>query len=106
MKFDTLDARPDRRGRDNFDGFVRKEFDARAKSWASDTPGRASFESGAARIRAYLREELGRSPAPARGVGAPLGCRLREHGVGREASTSTSEVKTRSKHWEHGGEES
>ncbi|MDQ3804305.1 MAG: hypothetical protein M3416_10790 [Acidobacteriota bacterium] len=56
-----LDARPDQRGRDNFDSFVRKEFAARAKSFAPDTPERASFESDAARIRVYLREELRRS---------------------------------------------
>jgi hypothetical protein len=56
-----LDTRPDDRGRDNFDSFVRKEFAARARSFAPDTPERASFESDAARIRTYPREELRRS---------------------------------------------
>ena len=53
-----LDTRPDQHGRDNFDSFVRKEFAARAKSFAPDSLERASFESDAARIRAYLRDEL------------------------------------------------
>lgn len=53
-----LDMRPDQHGRDNFDSFVRKEFAARAKSLAPDSLERASFESDAMRIRAYLRDEL------------------------------------------------
>ncbi|HEX8138241.1 MAG TPA: Vms1/Ankzf1 family peptidyl-tRNA hydrolase [Pyrinomonadaceae bacterium] len=53
-----LDTRPDQHGRDNFDSFVRKEFAARAKSLAPDSLERASFERDAARIRAYLRDEL------------------------------------------------
>lgn len=53
-----LDMRPDQHGRDNFDSFVRKEFAARAKSFAPDSPERVSFERDAASIRAYLRHDL------------------------------------------------
>ena len=53
-----LDTRPDQHGRDNFDSFVRKEFAARAKSFAPDSLERTSFERDAAHIRAYLRDEL------------------------------------------------
>lgn len=53
-----LDTRPDQHGRDNFDSFVRKEFAARARSFAPDSFERASFEADAARIKLYLRDEL------------------------------------------------
>jgi peptide subunit release factor 1 (eRF1) len=53
-----LNTRPDQHGRDNFDSFVRKEFAARARSYAPDSPERASFEHDAERIKAYLREDL------------------------------------------------
>jgi len=53
-----LDTRPDQHGRDNLGSFVRKEFAARARSLAPNSLERASFESDAMRIRAYLRDEL------------------------------------------------
>src|SRR5688500_14538795 len=59
-----LDTRPDQHGRDNFRGFVRKEFAARARSFAPDSSERASFECDAERVRVYLRDEL-RRPANA-----------------------------------------
>ena len=42
-----LNTQSDHRGRDNFDSFVRKEFSARAKSYAPDSPERVSFERDA-----------------------------------------------------------
>lgn len=56
-----LDTRPDQHGRSNFGGFVRKEFAARARAFAPDSFGRASFECDAERVRVYLRDELRRS---------------------------------------------
>ena len=56
-----LNTQPDQHGRDNFDGFVRKEFAARARSYAPDSVERASFECDAERVRVYLRDELERS---------------------------------------------
>ncbi len=56
-----LDTRPDQHGRDNFGGFVRKEFAARARSFAPDSVERASFKCDAERVRVYLRDELRRS---------------------------------------------
>jgi peptide chain release factor subunit 1 len=53
-----LNTRPDEHGRDNFDSFVRKEFAAVAKSFAPESPGRASVERDAERIKTYLGEEL------------------------------------------------
>src|ERR1041384_4245359 len=53
-----LNARPDRHGRDNFDGFVRKEFSAVAKSFAPESLERMNFERDAERIKEYLRDEL------------------------------------------------
>jgi peptide chain release factor subunit 1 len=56
-----LNTQPDQHGRDNFDGFVRREFAARARSYAPDSVERASFECDAERVRVYLRDELERS---------------------------------------------
>ncbi len=53
-----LNTQPDRHGRDNFDSFVRKEFAARAKSYAQESPERVSFECDAERIKTYLRDDL------------------------------------------------
>jgi peptide subunit release factor 1 (eRF1) len=53
-----LNTRPDQHGRDNFDSFVRKEFAARVRSYAPDSPERVSFERDAERIKSYLREDL------------------------------------------------
>jgi peptide chain release factor subunit 1 len=49
---------PDQHGRDNFEPFVRKEFHAKAKSFASESLELASFERDTGRIRAYLRDEV------------------------------------------------
>jgi peptide subunit release factor 1 (eRF1) len=53
-----LNTQPDQHGRDNFEPFVRKEFKARANSFAQDSLELASFERDAARIKGYLRDEL------------------------------------------------
>jgi peptide chain release factor subunit 1 len=53
-----LNTQPDHHGRDNFDSFVRKEFAARAKSYAADSPERVSFDRDAERVKAYLQEGL------------------------------------------------
>ena len=53
-----LNTQPDQHGRDNFESFVRKEFKARAKALAEDSPEMASFRRDTARIMAYLRDEL------------------------------------------------
>ena len=53
-----LNTQADEHGRDNFDSFVRKEFKARAKAFAPESPELASFERDAARIKTYLRDEL------------------------------------------------
>jgi peptide chain release factor subunit 1 len=53
-----LNMQPDQHGRDNFESFVRKEFNAKAKSFASESLELASFKRDTARIRAYLRDEV------------------------------------------------
>jgi peptide chain release factor subunit 1 len=53
-----LNMQPDQHGRDNFDSFVRKEFNARAKSFAPESRELASFKSDSARIRRYLQDEV------------------------------------------------
>ena len=53
-----LDTQADQHGRDNFESFVRKEFKARAKTFAPESLELASFELDTARIKAYLRDEL------------------------------------------------
>jgi len=53
-----LNMQPDQHGRDNFESFVRKEFNARAKSFARESQELASFKSDTARIRTYLRDEV------------------------------------------------
>jgi peptide chain release factor subunit 1 len=53
-----LNMQPDQHGRDNFESFVRKELNSRAKSFAPDSLELASFKSDSARIRTYLREEV------------------------------------------------
>jgi peptide subunit release factor 1 (eRF1) len=53
-----LNAQADQHGRDNFEPFVRKEFNNRARTFAEDSPERKSFERDAARIESYLRDEL------------------------------------------------
>jgi len=53
-----LNMQPDQHGRDNFESFVRKEFHAKTKSFASDSLELASFQRDTARISAYLRDEV------------------------------------------------
>ncbi len=53
-----LNMQPDQHGRDNFESFVRKELNARAKSFAPESLELASFKSDSARITTYLREEV------------------------------------------------
>ena len=49
------------RGRDSYDTFVRKALSERAKAFASNTPGRMSFDRDAGRIQTYLADSLDRS---------------------------------------------
>lgn len=53
-----LNMQPDQHGRDNFESFVRKEFNARAKSFAPESLELASFKHDTARIRSYLGNEV------------------------------------------------
>lgn len=53
-----LNLQPDQHGRDNFLPFVRKEFNARAKSFARDSLELGSFKLAATRIMSYLRNEV------------------------------------------------
>ena len=53
-----LNMQPDQHGRDNFESFVRKEFSAKARSFASESLELASFKRDTARIRVYLRDEV------------------------------------------------
>jgi hypothetical protein len=53
-----LNMQPDQHGRDNFKSFVRKEFNAKTKSFAPESLELASFKRDTARIRAYLRDEV------------------------------------------------
>ena len=60
-----LDTRPDTRGRDHWEPFVRKELRARVATFPPRSLQRESLEKDVERIERYLREEL---PAPANGV--------------------------------------
>src|SRR6266545_8189505 len=53
-----LNLQPNERGRDHFDPFVRKEFAARAKTYAPHSPECASFEQDIERINQYLKNEV------------------------------------------------
>jgi peptide chain release factor subunit 1 len=53
-----LDATPGQHGRDQFQSFVRKEFRARADTYAAGTPERASLDKDLERISAYLSNDL------------------------------------------------
>ena len=53
-----LNLQPDQHGRDNFESFVRKEFKAKAKSFAPESLELMSFERDTARIESYLRNEV------------------------------------------------
>jgi peptide subunit release factor 1 (eRF1) len=49
-----LDMRPNHRGREHFDPFLRKELAERLETFEAAGPERLSLEADAARIRAYL----------------------------------------------------
>ena len=49
-----LDARPDSRGRDHYQPFVRKELPARARTYPLRSPQRQSFDRDADKIQRYL----------------------------------------------------
>ena len=53
-----LNLQPDQHGRDNFESFVRKEFKAKAKSFAADSLELVSFKRDQARIESYLRNDI------------------------------------------------
>jgi peptide subunit release factor 1 (eRF1) len=53
-----LNAQPDQHGRDNFEPFVRKEFNRLIKSFPADSRERESIERDAGRIALYLSNEL------------------------------------------------
>lgn len=49
-----LSTQADRRGRANFNSFVRKELKARSRTFPMRSPARVSFDTDAERIKAYL----------------------------------------------------
>jgi peptide chain release factor subunit 1 len=49
-----LNLRPDQRGRDNFETFLRKELPDRIRTYAADGAERRSLEDDAGKIRAFL----------------------------------------------------
>jgi peptide subunit release factor 1 (eRF1) len=53
-----LDARPDSRGRDHYQPFVRKELAARQRTYPLRSPERNSFDADAERIRALLETQV------------------------------------------------
>jgi peptide chain release factor subunit 1 len=56
-----LDMQPDQNGRPRFDTFLRKTLADRAKTYASGTPARKSFDEDAERIKASLASDVQRS---------------------------------------------
>jgi peptide chain release factor subunit 1 len=56
-----LDMQPDQHGRRQFDNFLRKSFAERAKTYASGTEARQSFDRDTERIQEYLATEMERS---------------------------------------------
>jgi peptide chain release factor subunit 1 len=53
-----LNTQPNERGRDQYQTFVRKEFKARAETYAPNSPERASLDRDFDRIGRYLETEL------------------------------------------------
>jgi peptide chain release factor subunit 1 len=53
-----LNTQADQHGRDNFDSFVRKELNARAKTYPMRSSERESFDRDSERISKYLRDDL------------------------------------------------
>jgi peptide subunit release factor 1 (eRF1) len=53
-----LDARPDSRGRDHFQPFVRKELAAKQRTYKLRSPERRSFDKDAEKIQRFLETEV------------------------------------------------
>lgn len=53
-----LNAQPDTHGRDNFEGFVNREFASRARTFPAGSPEAESFRRDTAKIRDYIENEL------------------------------------------------
>ncbi len=53
-----LNTQPNQHGRDHYQSFVRKEFKARAQTYAPNSPERASLDRDFDRIGRYLESEL------------------------------------------------
>jgi peptide subunit release factor 1 (eRF1) len=53
-----LNAQPDNHGRDNYDQFLRKELNARVKTYAPGSAERQSLDEDVAKIQAYLENDL------------------------------------------------
>jgi len=49
-----LNLQPNEHGRDDFDRFIRKEFDARLRTYPSNSPERGSIERDMEKIQAHL----------------------------------------------------
>lgn len=56
-----LNLAPDEHGRDNYDTFVRKAFNEKAKAFPLNSAERTSFDRDVERIQAYLAESIDRS---------------------------------------------
>jgi peptide chain release factor subunit 1 len=56
-----LDMQPDQHGRPQYDTFLRKAFAERARTYASGTDARRSFDQDIERIQAYLQNDVQRS---------------------------------------------
>jgi hypothetical protein len=53
-----LNTSPDQHGRDHFEPFLKKELNERIKTFEPERPERASLDADAAKIRAYLANNL------------------------------------------------
>src|SRR5579883_823701 len=53
-----LNTQPDDHGRDRFEGFLRREFASRARTFAAGSPEAASFERDTKRIQDYVENQL------------------------------------------------
>ena len=53
-----LNAQSNEHGRQDFERFLRREFNERARTYKAHTPERESFERDAERIKDYLASEL------------------------------------------------
>src|SRR3954454_3880847 len=53
-----LNTQPDNHGRDSFEGFIQRQFAARARTYTAGSPELDSFSRDTARIQQYLEKEL------------------------------------------------